>query len=120
MKYPKLFDKQPQINKPLLADLEKRGLIVSAKSTHKSERRVAEVTNPTAGEVIGYSLLAKKFRDGEISQLDARILLVIEATRAKGPRETHIARLVSNAFTADKGKALSKVESWARIQTKRK
>lgn len=120
MKYPKLFDKQPQINKPFLAELEKRGLIVSAKSTHKSERRVAEVTNPTAGEVIGYSLLAKKFRDGEISQFDARMLLVIESARAKGPRDTHVSRLASNAFTTDKEQVLSKVESWARIQAKRK
>jgi len=114
MDYPKIFDKQPKITKALLADLEKRGLLVAPKSLHKSERRTAEVTNSTAGEVIGYSLLAKKFRDGEISQEDARILLVIESTREKGPRETHVARLASNAFTTDKESVLEKVEEWAK------
>lgn len=116
MDYPKIFDKQPKITKALLSDLEKRGLIVAAKSLHKSERRTAEVTNPTAGEVVGYSLLAKKLRDGEISQGDARLLLVIEATREKGPRETHVTRLASNAFTTEKEKVLEQVEAWAKKQ----
>lgn len=116
MDYPKIFDKQPKITKALLTDLEKRGLIVPATSLHKSERRTAQVSNPTAGEVIGYSLLAKKFRDGEISQEDARILLVIESTREKGPRSTHVTRLVSNAFTTDKERVLVQVEAWAKNQ----
>lgn len=112
--YPKIFDKQPKITKALLSGLEKRGLIVKPKSLHKSERRTAEVTNPTAGEVVGYSLLAEKFRDGKISQEDARILLVLESTREKGPRDTHVTRLVSNAFTTDKESVIKKVEAWAK------
>lgn len=116
MNYPKIFDKQPKITKTLLIDLEKRGLIVPAKSLHKSERRTAEVTNPTAGEVIGYSLLAKKFKEGAISQEDARALLVIETVRAKGPRETHIFRLINTAFSTDKTEILRRVTSWAKKQ----
>lgn len=116
MDYPNIFDKQPKITKALLLDLEKRGLIVAPKSLHKSERRTAEVTNPTAGEVIGYSLLAIKFKNGAISQEDARALLVIESTRAKGPRETHVTRLISNAFTTDKAEVLEQVGSWAKKQ----
>jgi len=114
MDYPKLFDDQPEINEGLLADLEARGLIVPEKSLHKSDRRTAEVSNPTAGEVIGYSLLACKFKAGEITQEDARVLLVIEATRAKGPRETHVSRLLANAFVSDRTKIMVEVQKWAK------
>lgn len=114
MKYPILFENQPEITPELLERLESRGLIVPAKSTHKGERRTAEVSNPTAGEVIGYSLLAKRLKEGAIDQTDARVLLIIEATREKGPRETHISRLVTNAFISDKTKLLDKVEKWAK------
>lgn len=114
--YPKIFDKQPEITPELLKDFETRGLLVPAKTTHKSDRRVAQVTNPTGGEVVGYSLLAKKLRDGEVSPDDARALLVIEATREKGPRDTHIPRLITRAFTADKEHALEQVDSWAKNQ----
>ena len=111
MEYPKIFDKQPRITKELLVDLERRGLIVPAKSLHKSERRTVEVANPTAGEVVGYSLLAKKFSLGQVSQDDARALLVLETTRKKGPRETHIFRFINAAFAADKAKILKQVEA---------
>lgn len=114
MKYPKLFEDQPEITKEILSGLEKRGLLVAAKSLHKSEQRTAEVTNRTAGDVIGYSLLSKKFKERAITQADARILLVIESTRAKGPRDTHTARLILNAFVADKSEVLKRVESWAK------
>jgi hypothetical protein len=112
MEYPELFDNQPEITPNLLADLEDRGLIVPEKSLHKSDRRTAEVSNPTAGEVIGYSLLAKKFKAGEITQDDARALLVIETTRDKGPRETHISRLMANVFVTDKTRITVKVQEW--------
>lgn len=127
-KYPIIFDKQPKITKGLLADLEKRGLIVPEKSRHtvnpgdpkaQGGRQTEFVSNPTAGDVVGYSILAKKFRDGDISQEDARVLLVIESTREKGPRETHISRLLANVFASNKQKVLAKVEAWARIQAKR-
>lgn len=112
MQYPKLFENQPKITTDLLTELEKRGLIISAKSLHKGNRRTAEVSNPTAGEVIGYSLLATKLKDDEISQDDARILLAIEAIREKGPRETHVTRLVSKAFATEKKKVIKKINYW--------
>lgn len=114
MKYPKLFENQPTIDAKLLKDLEDRGLLVSEKSIHSGERRTATVTNPTAGEVVGYSLFANKLKDGEISQGDARILLAIEATREKGPRETHVSRLITNAFAQDRMKIQSEVMLWAK------
>lgn len=112
MQYPKLFDGQPEITPGLLADLESRGLIVPEKTLHKSERRTAQVSNPTAGEVIGYSLLAKRFKDGAVSQGDARVLLVLETARDKGPRETHVSRLLANAYVSDKSNVLEKVQAW--------
>lgn len=114
MNYPVLFDDQPEITPELLADLQARGLIVPEKSLHQSDRRTAEVSNPTAGEVIGYSLLARKFKAGEITQEDARVLLVIEATRAKGARETHISRLLANAYVQDKARIMIEVQKWAK------
>ena len=116
MKYPELFKDQPEITPEVLQDLESRGLIVSEKSEHRGERRRTSVTNATAGEVVGYSLLAAKLKDGEISQEDARVLLVIEATRPKGPRETHISRLVTNAFAFDKMQVQRRIMSWAKNQ----
>ena len=114
MEYPQLFDNQPEITPDLLADLEGRGLIVPEKSLHKSERRTAEVSNPTAGEVIGYSLLAKKFKAGEITQDDARVLLAIEASRDKGPRETHVSRLMANVYGEEKTRVTLKVAEWSK------
>ena len=118
--YPTLFDKQPKITAKLIKGLQDRKLLVPEKSLHKSERRTAQVTNPTAGEVIGYSLLAEKLKGGEISQDDARILLVLETVRVKGPRETHVARLVSKAFNGEKGRVLKSVEVSARVWAKKR
>lgn len=112
MPYPKLFENQPKITEKLLAVLEKRGLIVSDKSLHQGERRTTVVSNPTAGEIIGYSLLAKKLKAGEVSQDDARVLLAIEACREKGPRETHIGRLIPKAFEMEKENVINKINSW--------
>lgn len=121
MKYPKIFDNQPEITPEMLTDLQDRGLLVPEKSTHKGERRTTEVTNPTAGEVVGYSLLAEKLKNGEISQDDARILLVLETAREKGPRDTHTARLISKAFNVEKEKVLKRVnegaKKWAKNRT---
>lgn len=123
MGYPTLFDGQPKITKKLLADFEKRGLIVPEKSQHnvnpgkpntRGGRQTSVVKNCKAGEVVGYNLLANKLRDGEISQEDARLLLCIEATRDGGPRETHVSRLVIMAFSTDKKGVLRKVEQWAK------
>ena len=114
MTYPALFENQPEITPELLTDLEDRGLIVPEKSLHKGERRTAQISNPTAGEVVGYSLLSKKFKDGAITQEDARVLLVIETTRKGGPRETHVSRLITNAFVSDKTQVLVEVQKWAK------
>jgi hypothetical protein len=114
MPYPELFENQPEITPELLTDLEDRGLIVPEKSLHKSERRTAQISNRKAGEVVGYSLLSKKFKDGAITQDRARILLVIETTRNGGPRESHVSRLITNAYVADKTRVLVKVQSWVR------
>lgn len=112
MKYPELFENQPKITAKVLADFEKRGLVVPEKTIHEGERRTTAVTNPTAGEVVGYSLLAAKLRDNEISQEDARALLVIETVRENGPRDTHVSRLLTNAFAYDKMQVQSKILEW--------
>lgn len=125
MKYPRLFDGQPQTTKAVLADLKRKGLAVPDTTTHKVNpgdtgcpggRQTSTISNPTAGDVVGYSLLAKKLKDGEVSQVDARHLLAIEATREKGPRATHVSRLISNAFSKDKKRVLKAIEIWAKKQ----
>lgn len=112
MKYPKVFNLTEKEVTKNLPELVARGLVVSEKSTHTSDRRTAQITNPTAGEVVGYSLLASKFKNKEISQKDARILLAIESNRAGGPRSTHVPRLISRAYADDRAAIESVVYGW--------
>lgn len=115
LRYPSLFkDRQPVITSEVLKDLETRGLIVPSKTLHKGKRRVAEVTNRTAGEVVSYAPLSKKLKNSEISPEDARTLLLIECNRKKGARKTHVDRLLTNAFITDKKDILRKVDEWAK------
>jgi len=113
-KYPKLFKDQPLITPKVLAYLERCGFIVPATTLHTGKRRTTEVTNPSAGEVVGYAKLADKLAYGEISQASCRLLLAVEATRKGGPRVTHTARLLVNSFVDDKTTVIGKVESWAK------
>ena len=115
MQYPKLFSSQPEITPELLENLEKKGFIVPATSINDNKLRVAEVTNPTAGDVVGYVSLSVTMRNG-LSQTDAQALVVIEATRKGGPRESHINRLISFIFNSGKKKVKKKVEEWAKNQ----
>tara|TARA_R100001530_G_scaffold97848_1_gene68043 strand:+ start:545 stop:904 length:360 start_codon:yes stop_codon:yes gene_type:complete len=110
--YPDLFKDQPLITADLLAKLTKQGLIVPDTTRHESERRDCEVANPSAGQVVGYTLLAARFTEGKIDQETARVLLVVEATREGGPRKTHVDRLLANAWVGDRRRATAKIKSW--------
>ncbi len=114
MNYPQLFDDQEEITPELLAGLERHGLIVPEKSPQSGERRHMSVRNPTAGDVIGYSLLADKLKGGSISPKTAQTLLVLETARAKGPRDTHTARLITLAFATDKAEVQTRIDAWAK------
>ena len=120
MKYPKLFKKQkmPDITEKVFDNLVKQGLVVAETTTHESEKRVAEVSNPTAGQVVGYGLLAEKLKQGYVTQTEARQLLCIEAARPNGARETHIARLINIAFMQDKNEILEAIENYVATETK--
>ncbi len=112
--YPKLFAEQPAITRKVIANLQRRGLLTAPVSLHDSERRVALVSNPTSGDVVGYVQLSNKLKERAISQDDARALLSIEAAREKGPRKTHIQRLMPRVFVEEKAEALRKVQEHAR------
>lgn len=113
MKFPKLFKNQPKITRETLIDFKARGLITSQKSLHESKRRTVYVANPSAGDVVGYLQLANKLKANEITQKDARLLLAIEATREKGPRQSHIDRLILVAFADDRAEVLNKIKQFS-------
>jgi hypothetical protein len=115
-KYPILFDHQKAITPARVMELQSLGLVVPDKTMHTGDRRSASVTNRTAGEVVGYSILADKLKHGEIDQATARDLLSIEAARKGGPRDTHLARLLANAYVSEKTQILEKVSQWGEKQ----
>lgn len=112
-RYPKLFKNQPQIDDAVLLRLERRGFLVPAKSTHVSEGQTKEVSNHTAGEVVGYVTLSDALMEERVSQSDSRLLLAIEASRKGGPRLTHVSRLIISSFITDKLQVIEKVNQWA-------
>lgn len=116
MKYPKLFKGQKAITQIRLDELEQDGFIVPKKSLHDGVNRSAEISNPTAGNVVGYTYLAEKYKRDEITQNVARDLLSIEAARNGGPRMSHVTCLVKKAFAEDKRGLLWKIEEWAQKQ----
>ncbi len=114
MKYPQLFPDQPEITPDTLRQLRVKGLIVPPTTARYRAGIRDKVTNRTAGEVVGYNILAKKFASGQVSQQDAQLLLVIEATRAKGARKTHVGRLAEHALalSTTKNEVIEKVRAW--------
>jgi hypothetical protein len=116
LKYPILFDHQKEITSARVEKLKALGLVVPDNTLHGGDRRTTNVKNPTAGEVVGYSILARKFKDGEITQELARDLLSIEAARKGGPRETHTARLLANSYGTEKINIVKKVLQWGQKQ----
>ena len=118
----KLFNRQPRMTKAAITDLEQRGLLVAEKTQRCPEYKHKqsceyEVTNQTAGDVVGYIPLSKAIKRNEISQEDARRLLVIEALRKNGkPRQTHIARLMVVAYATSKSQITNRIEQIAKEQ----
>lgn len=108
----KLFTRQPKFTEADVDDLTERGLLTPEKSVQKSTRRECEIANPTAGNVARYNILADKLKNREVSEDDARRLLVIETCRPNGrPRQTHIDRLLVAAFAEEKSSVLSNIEN---------
>lgn len=109
----KLFKHQPELTEKHIENLTKRGLLVPEKSPRKRPNCKDEITNPTAGEVVGYFNLNKVLKAGKVSQDDARRLLAIETVRTNGrPRQSHINRLIIVAFSKDKSVVLDKIEKY--------
>ena len=100
----KLFKNQPPLTDAHIKRLINAGLLVAHKSPRKRPNCDDEITNITAGEVVGNLGLSNKIRDGKITQDDARRLLAIESVRETGPprHKSHISRLLLLAYAGDK------------------
>lgn len=118
MKTPKIFDHQPELNKENIESLRKKGLL--APIVDSENRRNGPIV--PKDDVLGYVRLCEALKLGKVTQDDARLLLVIESTRANGrPRESHIVRLLPFAFAESKAKAkanieLARKEAWRKNQ----
>ena len=103
----KLFPNQPPIKDIHVMNLLKRGLIT------KFTNSAGEPHHKRPGWVIGYPKLNAAIASGEISQTDARRLLVIEIAATNGkPRQSHIDRLIVASFAGDRRKLVEKIKSY--------
>jgi hypothetical protein len=103
----KLFKTQPPITEFHINSLIKRGLVT------KFVNAQGKPHHNRPGWVVGYPLLTKALASCQISQTDARRLLVIEIAATDGkPRKTHIDRLMVAAFVEDKAAVIKQIESY--------
>ena len=100
-------------------ELTARGLLVPESVPHRHEG-VKQATK-NCGDVVSHRYLGEKTKAGEVSQKDARKLLVIEAKRKAGsPRERHLNILAKLAFDEDKQAVMEAVPAYWRAQNKEK
>lgn len=114
MKTPKnLFPEEQPITDKDIARLEKKGLLVPSQSTINGGPRDGHVqTNRTAGELVCHKAFYKALSKGTVNQKDARQLLLIEAGRKTGSRNSHVQKLVALAFFDEKMKAIRIIEKF--------
>ena len=115
----KLFEKQSELTKQKLSELEERGLIIP--QMQEGCKRPGP-KNCQPGMVVGYVLLCESLKMKRINQEDARLLLAIECTGENAPmRHSHVSRLINVAFSQSKQDVISKItklrrEQWQRNQ----
>lgn len=105
-------DEQPVTDKDIKR-LESMGLLVKKEVPIQGGPRAGHTqTNRTAGEVVCQKALYRAFQQAKITQKDARKLLIIEAGRKGGSRNSHVQKLLNLAFFDDKMAVLKKVEKF--------
>ena len=114
MNEPKLFPDQKPITQADRIELEKMGLLVPEKSQYTGQREGQEQTNKSAGQVISYRPFYKALQTAKVTQEVARKLLVIEANRPEGPRNTHVLKLSALSFFDEKMNTIRKVENYGK------
>lgn len=115
----KIFNNQPNFTEQDFIRLVDLGLIVSETFKYDSERRTCEVSNRNPGDVVSYTLLANALKLRKVSQDDARRLIMVETIRANGrPRQSHFARLMHVAFTADKENVFQNIEKICNVRVR--
>ena len=103
----KIFKNQPKITNSHIMNLINRGLIAPFVD-HAGKPR-----DYKPGWVVGYPRLTKAISSGEVSQTDARRLMVIEIAATNGkPRQTHIDRLMGACFAEDRAKVIANINSY--------
>lgn len=113
MKHIDIFKDEQPITDEDIKHLEDKGLIVKKEVAIQGGPRDGHTqTNRTAGEVVCQKAFYKALNTAKVGQKDARQLLIIEAGRKGGSRNSHVQKLVNLAFFDDKMEILSKVEKF--------
>ena len=99
------------VTKADILELTARWLIVSETVPHQHDG--ATQKTKTAGDVVSHRYLSEKIRVGEVSQADARKLLVVEANRQAGPpREKYLHQLGKLAFGEDREQIMEAIPAY--------
>ena len=114
MKTPKNIFKDVQpITDEDIAHLENKGFLVKPQVTIKGGPRSGHTqTNRNAGEVVCHRAFYDALGKGTTTQRDARQLLLIEAGRKGGSRNSHVQKLLNLAFFEDKMEAMGIIEKF--------
>lgn len=111
MKAIDIFKNDQPITDKDITRLESKGLLVKKEVPIDGGPRDGHTqTNKTAGQVVCQKALYRAFNQAKVTQKDARQLLIIEAGRKGGSRNSHVQKLLNVCFFDDKMDVLKKVE----------
>jgi|DEB0MinimDraft_6_1074348.scaffolds.fasta_scaffold00032_33 hypothetical protein len=113
MKTIDIFKNDQPITDKDIARLESKGLLVKKEVPIDGGPRDGHTqTNKTAGQVVCQKALYRAFNQAKVTQKDARQLLIIEAGRKGGSRNSHVQKLLNVCFFDDKVEVMEKVEKF--------